>query len=170
MMVTNELCKKILEDKEDVFDLIDWQSTWSSSECSAQGQVFHCKLRHQGCSSAQRQVFHCKLRIQGCSFLGINRCCSFPLPSAPHFLFSIWTDLKWWEKIPGAPSWKWGEWIWLTGSTKLHQNLPQGLNISSIRIFDYIRDPEIPITLHPQGTWRCYQTGLPHKTEMDGDN
>ena len=22
----------------------------SSSECSVQGQVFHCKLRHQGCS------------------------------------------------------------------------------------------------------------------------
>ena len=27
------------------------------------------------------------------------------------------------------------------------QSLPQGLNISSIRIFDPIRDPEIPITL-----------------------
>ena len=37
------------------------------SECSAQGQVFHCKLSHQGCSSAQRQVFHCKLWNQGCS-------------------------------------------------------------------------------------------------------
>ena len=24
-----------------------------------------------------------------------------------------------------------------------------GLNISSIRVFDQIRDPEIPITLHP---------------------
>ena len=35
---------------------------------SAQRQVFHCKLRHQGCSSAQRQVFHCKLRNQACSF------------------------------------------------------------------------------------------------------
>ena len=40
----------------------------SSSVCYAQGQVFHCKLRHQGCSSAQRQVFHCKLRNQDCSF------------------------------------------------------------------------------------------------------
>ena len=40
----------------------------SSSECSAQGQVFHCKLRHQGCNSAQRHVFHRKLRNQGCSF------------------------------------------------------------------------------------------------------
>ena len=33
----------------------------SSSECSSQGQVFHCKLRHQGCS-----------------FTGMNRCSSFP--------------------------------------------------------------------------------------------
>ena len=36
--------------------------------CSAQGQVLHCKLRHQGCNSAQRQVFHCELRNPGCSF------------------------------------------------------------------------------------------------------
>ena len=27
----------------------------TSSVCSAQGQVFHCKFRHQVCSSAQRQ-------------------------------------------------------------------------------------------------------------------
>ena len=35
----------------------------SSSERSApaQGQVFHCKLRHQGRSSDEMQVFHCKL-------------------------------------------------------------------------------------------------------------
>ena len=38
------------------------------SECSAQGQVFHCKLKYQGCSYAQRQVFNSKLRNQGCSF------------------------------------------------------------------------------------------------------
>ena len=37
-------------------------------QCSAQGQVLHCKLRHQGGNSAQRQVFHCKLRNLGCSF------------------------------------------------------------------------------------------------------
>ena len=40
----------------------------SSSECSAQGQVIHCKRRNQGCRSFQRHVFHCKLRNQGCSF------------------------------------------------------------------------------------------------------
>ena len=37
-------------------------------ECSAQGQVLHCKRRNQGCSSVQRQVFHRKHRNQGCSF------------------------------------------------------------------------------------------------------
>ena len=37
-------------------------------QCFAQGQVLHCKLRHQGCNSAQRQIFHCNLRNLGCSF------------------------------------------------------------------------------------------------------
>ena len=36
--------------------------------------------------------------------LGMNRCVSFPLFSAPHSLFSIWTNLKRSEKIPGAPT------------------------------------------------------------------
>ena len=34
--------------------------------------------------------------------LGTNGCGSFPLLSAPHSLFSIWTDLKRSEKIPGG--------------------------------------------------------------------
>ena len=46
--------------------------------------------------------------------------------------------------------WRWGEWIWLTGPTGLHWNLPQELKISSIRVFGQIRDPEIPITLRHQ--------------------
>ena len=40
-------------------------------------------------------------------------------------------------------------WIWLTGPSGLYRNSPQGLNISSIRVFEQIRDPEIPINLHP---------------------
>ena len=63
-------------------------------------------------------------------YQGLNKCCSFPLLSAPHTLFSIWTDLKRPEKIPGAPTWWWGEWIWLNGPSGLHRNSPQGLNIS----------------------------------------
>ena len=62
--------------------------------------------------------------------LGMNRCGSFPLLSAPHSLFSIWTDLKGSEKILGAPAWRWGEWFWLTGPSGLHRISRQGLNIS----------------------------------------
>ena len=78
----------------------------------------------------------------------MNRCGSFPLHSVPHSLFSIWTNIKRSVKIPGALAWRWVEWIWLTGPSGLHRNSQQGLNISSIRVFDQIRDPEIPITLH----------------------
>ena len=86
---------------------------------------------------------------QAAVLLGMDRCGSFPLLSAPHPLFIIWTYLKRTEKIPGAPTWRWGEWVWLTGLSGLHRNSPQGLNISFIRVFDQIRDPEIPITLRP---------------------
>ena len=82
--------------------------------------------------------------------LGMNRCGSFPLLSAPYSLFSIWTNLKRSEKIPGAPTRTWGERIWLTGPSGLHRNSPQGLNISFSRLFDQVRDPEIPITFCPQ--------------------
>ena len=83
--------------------------------------------------------------------LGMNRYGSFPLLSAPHSPFSILTNFKRSKKIPGAPTRRWGEWIWLTGPSGHHRNSPQGLNISSIRVFDQIRDPEIPITLRPLG-------------------
>ena len=68
--------------------------------------------------------------------LGMNRCSSFPLLSAPHSLFSIWTELKISKKIPGAPTWGWGEWIWLTGPSIARGNSPQRLNISSISGFE----------------------------------
>ena len=84
----------------------------------------------------------------GCNFTR-DRCGSFPLLSAPHSLFSIWTDLKRSVKFPGAPTWRWGEWIWLTGPFGLHRHSPQGLNIGSIRVFDQISDPEISINFRP---------------------
>ena len=74
--------------------------------------------------------------------LGMNRCGSFPLFSAPHSLFSTWINLKRSGKIPGTPAWKWGEWIWLIGPSGLHRNSLQGLNISSIKAIDQINDPE----------------------------
>ena len=72
----------------------------------------------------RRQGFLGKLKEQGCSFYhSLNRCGSFPLLSAHHSLFSIWTDLKSSEKIPGARTWGWGEWIWLTGPSGLHTEI-----------------------------------------------
>ena len=85
--------------------------------------------------------------------LGINRWSSFPMLSAPHSSFSIWSDLKRSEKIPGAPTWRWGDWMWLTGFSGFHRNSPQRLNISFSRIFDLVRDPEIPMTFLPP-SWK----------------
>ena len=110
--------------------------------CSAQGQVLRCKLRHEGCNSAQRQVFHCKLRNLGCCFTRNEQVRQLPISFRTPSLASEQTlkDLK-----RGGE-----EWIWLTGSSGLHRNSPQGLNISSIRVFDQIRDPQILITLRPR--------------------
>ena len=74
--------------------------------------------------------------------LGMTRCGSFPLLFAHYSLFRIWTDLKRSETIPVAAAW-WWEWIWLTGPSGMHWNSPQVLNMSSIRVFDRIRDPKV---------------------------
>ena len=112
-----------------------------SSVFSAQGQVLHCKCRNLGCSSAEGRSSIANSGTKAI-YQGLNRCGSFPLLSASNSVFSIWTDLKRFEKIPGAPTWTWGEWIWLTEPSGLHRNSPQWLNNSSIRVFDKIRDPE----------------------------
>ena len=44
--------------------------------------------------------------------------------------------------------------ICLAGEEKPRKYSPQELNISSIRVFDQIREPEIPITLRPHQTYR----------------
>ena len=71
----------------------------------------------------RRQVFHRKHRNQDCSFtrdwIGVVASRCFP---APDSLCSIWTDLKRSEKIPGAPTWRWGERFWLTVPSGLYQN------------------------------------------------
>ena len=54
---------------------------------------------------------------------------SFPLFSAPHSLISTWTHFKRSEKFPRAATWRWGVWIWLTGTSGLQRNSQQGLNI-----------------------------------------
>ena len=83
-------------------------------------------------------------------YQGLNKCGSFLLLSKPHSLFSIWTDLKRSENIPRAPTRRWQKWICLAGPSRLRRNSPQELNISSIRVFDQIRDLQIPITFCPQ--------------------
>ena len=107
----------------------------SSSECSAQGQVFHCKAGTEVVILSKGRSSTANSGTKVVVLQGINRCGSLPLLSAPHSLFSIWTDLKKIWKIPGAPTWRWGEWIWLTGHSEFHWNSPQWLNISSIRFF-----------------------------------
>ena len=52
----------------------------------------------------------------------------------------------------------------------LCRNSPQGLDISSFRVYDQIRDPEIPITLRPhmfyiyiigeEGNWDFWMSDL----------
>ena len=78
--------------------------------------------------------------------LRMNVCNSFQLLSTVHSLFSIWINLK---RSQRSPTRWWGEWIWITEPSGFHRNSPQGLNISSIRVFDQIRDTEIPINLRP---------------------
>ena len=113
--------------------ILSSSSSSSSSECSAQGQVFHCKPRNQGCSSAQGRSYSTSSGTKIAVLLWINGCGRFPLLSAPQSLFSMKTDLKRSEKIQKATAWRSGEWIWLTGPSGFHQNSSQGLNISSIR-------------------------------------
>ena len=95
----------------------------------------------------RRQVFHHKLRNQGCSFtrdwIGAVASHCFLHPTLSLASEQTLKDLK----ISGAPTWRWGEWISPTGPSGLHRNSPQELNI---RVFDQIRDLEIPITLRPQ--------------------
>ena len=61
----------------------------NNHQCSAQGHILHCKLRHQGFNFARRQVFHCKLRNLGSVLLGMNKCGGFPLLSAPPLSLSL---------------------------------------------------------------------------------
>ena len=117
-----------------------------SSECSAQRQAE--KPRLQFC---RRQAFHPKLRSQGCSFtrdlIGAVASRCFPHPTLCLASEQTLKDLK---RSQGHQRGGEESWIWLTGPSGLHRNSPQGLDISSIRVFDQIRDPEIPVNLRPR--------------------
>ena len=120
----------------------------SSSECSAQWQVLHCKRRNLGCSSAKGRSSTANSGTKLQFYQGLNRCGNFPVLYTPHSLFSIWTELKRSEKIPGTPTWRWGEWIWLTGlsrppkfTTRVKYQFQQPAGC--------LTRSKIPITLHP---------------------
>ena len=86
-----------------------------------------------------------KLRNQCCSLLGINRCGCFSHPTFFSASEQTLKDLK----NPMGPILEVRKVICLSGPSGLHRNSPQELNISSIRVFDRITDPEITITLRP---------------------
>ena len=113
---------KELENNQSHFDSLH---KLSSLECSAQGQVLHCKRRNQGCSSAEGRSYTANSATKVAVLTGMVRCGSFPLLSSPHSLFGIWTDIKRSENIPEKP--RWDEWKWLTGPSGLHRNSPRGL-------------------------------------------
>ena len=54
----------------------------SSSECSVQGKVFHCKLRQQGCSLPNGRSSIANSGTKVTVLLVMNKCGSFPLVSA----------------------------------------------------------------------------------------
>ena len=121
-------------------------SSSSSVFCPREGPSL--QAQEPGLQFCRRHIFRRKLGNQGCNFtrdwIGAvaSRCISHPtLSSASE------QTLKDLSKIPGAPTWRWGEWIWLTGPSGLHRNSLQWLNIVPIRVFDQIRDPEIPVAL-----------------------
>ena len=122
-----------------IFNFLSW-------ECSAQGQVLNCKRRNLGCSLPKAGLSPQTQETRLPFYQGLNRCGSFPLPSAPHSLFRIWKDLKRSVKIPRGTnvevmSVDLANWA-LRTSPKFST---PGKNISSIMVFHQIRDPGIPI-------------------------
>ena len=77
-----------------------FSSSSSSSKCSAQGQILHCKHRNWACSSAKGRSSLTISGTKAAALVGMNRSGSFPLLSAPQFLslshlnrpYDIWKD------------------------------------------------------------------------------
>ena len=97
-----------------------------------------------------RQIFHRKFRNRGCSFttdlIGAVASCCFLHPSLSLASEQTLNDLK---RSQGHQRGGEESGFGQTRPSGLHRNSPQGLNISSIKVFDQIRDPEIPINLRP---------------------
>ena len=130
---------------------------YNHHQCTAQRQVLHCKRRNLGCSSAEGRSSTTNSENQDCSFtrdlIGSTASRCFPHPTLSLASEQTLKDLK---RSQGHQR---GEWIWLAGPSGFHRNSPQRLNISSIRVFDQIRDPEIPINLRPH-IYILYKFGI----------
>ena len=102
----------------------------------------------------RRQVFHCKLRNQGCSFtmnwIGVAASRCFPHPTLSLAPEQTLKDLK----DPRGTNVEVRRVDLVNWPSGLHRNLPQRLNISSIRVFDQIRDLEIPITFRTESKFK----------------
>ena len=72
----------------------------TSSEHTAKNSGTKAAVLQKGRSSTANSG------TQAAVLLGMDRCDSFPLLSALHSLFNILTDLKFSEKISGAPAWR----------------------------------------------------------------
>ena len=120
--------------------------------CPRAGLSIQTQARRLQC--CPKAGFHQKLRNQGCSFtrdewIGAVTSSLFSHPTRS-LASEFSTDLKRFEKIPGAPTWRWGKWIRITMPSGLHRNSHRGLNISSMRVYDQIQRSGNPnITLRP---------------------
>ena len=118
----------------------------SSSDQSVlpKGQVLNCKRRNLSCSSAEGRSSTANSRTKVQFYQGLNRCGSFPCFAHPTLSLASEQTLKDLKSSQGHRRVDLANWALSTSP-----NSPQGLNINFIRVFDHIRDPEIPITLLP---------------------
>ena len=117
--------KDTTEGKNSVLELKLFQQTKEHGNGSYKHHFYHqCFLPKEDLPPQTQEL---RLQFyQGWIGAVASRC--FPLSLS---LFSIWTDLKRSENIPGTPAWRWGQWIWLTGPSGFHRNSPQILLVPS---------------------------------------
>ena len=117
----------------------------SSSECSDKDGSFTVNSGTKPAVLPKGRTSTTNSGTKVAVLLGMNKCSSFLHPTLSLVSEQTIKNLK---RSQGSQCGG-EECMWLTGSFGLHRNSPQGLNISSMRVFDQIRNPEIPITLRP---------------------
>ena len=95
--------------------------------------------------------------------LGMNRCGSCPWLSAPHSIFSIWTDLKKIWKVPRGLNLEMRRMDIANWVFRISPKYTTGVKYQFQKGFHQITDPEIPVTLRPPPNidlWSCNQSIL----------